>query len=230
MRSITLRAFAKINLSLRVKEARPDGFHELQTILQAIDLFDRVTCGERAGRSRSAATAGRADRSDEPRLESGAAAVARRGARRRAARRGRHARKEDPGAGGSGRRKQRRCRRAPGLATCVEAARQRRALYAIAAELGSDVPYFLVGGTALGLGRGEEVYPLEDLPRLWVVLVLPPFGVTTRDAYGGWTTKGVGCHFRRCTRKAPDPFWLSAGGRRNDLEGPVIERHPVIGR
>ena len=57
-------------------------------------------------------------------------------------------------------------------------------MFAMAGELGSDVPYFLVGGTALGLGRGEEVYPLEDLPRLWVVLVFPPFGVSTRDAYG----------------------------------------------
>ena len=44
MASITLRAFAKINLILRVKDTRADGFHEVQTILQAIDLFDRVTC------------------------------------------------------------------------------------------------------------------------------------------------------------------------------------------
>src|SRR5688500_20257385 len=49
MASITLRAFAKINLSLRIKDARPDGFHEVQTILQAIDLFDRVKCEKRRG-------------------------------------------------------------------------------------------------------------------------------------------------------------------------------------
>ena len=48
MASITLRAFAKINLSLRIKDARADGFHEVQTILQAIDLYDRVKCATRA--------------------------------------------------------------------------------------------------------------------------------------------------------------------------------------
>ena len=49
MASITLRAFAKINLSLRINDARPDGFHDVQTILQAIDLFDRVKCEKRRG-------------------------------------------------------------------------------------------------------------------------------------------------------------------------------------
>src|SRR5688500_6453938 len=49
MASITLRAFAKVNLSLRIKGARPDGFHDVQTILQAIDLFDRVKCESRRG-------------------------------------------------------------------------------------------------------------------------------------------------------------------------------------
>ena len=49
MGSVTLRAFAKINLSLRVKDARPDGFHDVQTVLQAISLFDRVAIAERRG-------------------------------------------------------------------------------------------------------------------------------------------------------------------------------------
>ena len=55
--------------------------------------------------------------------------------------------------------------------------------HALAARLGSDVPFFLLGGTALGLGRGDEVYPLEQLPRYWVVLAIPEFGVATADAY-----------------------------------------------
>ena len=61
-------------------------------------------------------------------------------------------------------------------------------------EVGSDVPFFLVGGTALGLGRGEEVYPLENLPRYRVVLVIPPFGVATkrRLCVVGRARKGVG--------------------------------------
>ena len=53
----------------------------------------------------------------------------------------------------------------------------------VAATLGADVPFFLSGGTALGLGRGDEVYPLADLPRHWIVLLIPGFGVSTADAY-----------------------------------------------
>ena len=54
----------------------------------------------------------------------------------------------------------------------------------VAAHIGADVPFFLSGGTALGLGRGEEIYPLADLPRHWIVLLIPGFGVSTSEAYG----------------------------------------------
>jgi 4-diphosphocytidyl-2-C-methyl-D-erythritol kinase len=56
-------------------------------------------------------------------------------------------------------------------------------LYQTAAALGSDVPFFLVGGTAVAVGRGEEVYPLADLPRLWILLLLPAIHVSTAEAY-----------------------------------------------
>jgi 4-diphosphocytidyl-2-C-methyl-D-erythritol kinase len=56
----------------------------------------------------------------------------------------------------------------------------------LAAEVGSDVPLFLVGGTILGLGRGEEVYPLEDLPPLACVLVTPEVSVSTPAAFAAW--------------------------------------------
>ena len=53
----------------------------------------------------------------------------------------------------------------------------------IAARLGADVPYFLVGGTSLGLGRGDDIYPLADMPPIHVVILRPGFGVATADAY-----------------------------------------------
>jgi len=56
----------------------------------------------------------------------------------------------------------------------------------MAAETGSDVPLFLVGGTVLGLGRGEDVYPLPDLPALDCVLVSPDVGVSTPRAFADW--------------------------------------------
>jgi 4-diphosphocytidyl-2-C-methyl-D-erythritol kinase len=105
-------------------------------------------------------------------------------------------------------------------------------LYGIAAKLGSDVPYFLIGGTALGLRRGDEVYALEDLPRMWVVLVMPPFGVPTRDAYA-WLDKMRAeqqgqARFPQAGRRRAAPF-LSHLILENDLEEPVIARHPAIG-
>ena len=75
----------------------------------------------------------------------------------------------------------------------------------LAATLGSDVPFFLSGGTALGLGRGDEVYPLADLPRHWIVLLMPGFGVPSADAYKCETTTsargpGVRCGEARHVR------------------------------
>jgi len=62
----------------------------------------------------------------------------------------------------------------------------------IAAEVGSDVPLFLIGGTVLGLGRGEEVYPLADMPQLHVVVVTPPVGVSTPKAFARWDELNAG--------------------------------------
>ncbi|MGA2372907.1 MAG: 4-(cytidine 5'-diphospho)-2-C-methyl-D-erythritol kinase [Candidatus Korobacteraceae bacterium] len=58
----------------------------------------------------------------------------------------------------------------------------------IAAEVGSDLPLFLIGGTVLGLGRGEEVHALPDLPKLHLVVVTPPIGVSTPKAFAQWDT------------------------------------------
>jgi len=57
---------------------------------------------------------------------------------------------------------------------------------AIAADVGSDLPLFLVGGTVLGVGRGEEVFPLQDLPQMPMVVVMPEAGVSTPKAFADW--------------------------------------------
>jgi 4-diphosphocytidyl-2-C-methyl-D-erythritol kinase len=233
MASITLRAFAKINLSLRIKHVREDGFHEVQTILQAIDLHDRLKCKTRRGpfeiRCRQPGVPidrtnliwkaadqlwKAAGRSGEPRdamvtLEKHIPVQA--------------------GLGGG----------SSDAAAALLALRRLwklrvadDSLYAIAARLGSDVPYFLIGGTALGLRRGDEVYALEDLPRMWVVLVIPPFGVRTQDAYAWLDEMRVEQRGRAPSLQVGNrsvlPF-LSHLILENDFEGPVIARHPVIG-
>jgi 4-diphosphocytidyl-2-C-methyl-D-erythritol kinase len=102
-------------------------------------------------------------------------------------------------------------------------------VHALACRLGSDVPFFLLGGTALALGRGDELYPLANLPRYWVVLVIPPFGIATPDAYR-W--------FDESREKGSALTSLRSGDGRtpllphvpfvNDLEVPVAARHPLI--
>jgi 4-diphosphocytidyl-2-C-methyl-D-erythritol kinase len=56
----------------------------------------------------------------------------------------------------------------------------------IAAEVGSDLPLFLIGGTVLGIGRGEQVFPLADLPEMHLVVVMPKVGVSTPQAFADW--------------------------------------------
>jgi 4-diphosphocytidyl-2-C-methyl-D-erythritol kinase len=232
MPAISLRAFAKINLSLHVKAPERDGFHELQTIFQAIDLFDRVRCETRRGpfEIRCSMPGVPADRSN----------LVWRAAEYLWSAAGRPGEPRDTvvtlnkkipmqaGLGGGS------SDAAAALLALRRLWKLRLAdddLYAIAAKLGSDVPYFLIGGTALGLRRGDEVYALEDLPRTWVVLVIPPFGVRTKDAYA-WLDQ------MRAEQDARGPF-LQSGNRvvapflshlilENDLEPPVVARHPVI--
>jgi 4-diphosphocytidyl-2-C-methyl-D-erythritol kinase len=73
-----------------------------------------------------------------------------------------------------------------GLERALEAELAAEDKMRIAAEIGSDVPLFLIGGTVLGIGHGEEVYPLPDLPRMHLVVVTPPIAVSTPKAFAQW--------------------------------------------
>jgi 4-diphosphocytidyl-2-C-methyl-D-erythritol kinase len=100
----------------------------------------------------------------------------------------------------------------------------------VAAQIGADVPYFLMGGTALGLARGDDLYPLPDLPPYHVVLGLPAFGVSTADTYRWFDQDAAGSGRARMADVAGIPAWP---GRAlvvvNDLQAPVVARHPQIG-
>lgn len=224
-----VRAFAKINLSLRVLGTRADGYHELRTIVQSIALHDTLTI--RASRGPFRLTCGDpACPSDETNLIWRAAArmwtaAGRRGAPLDVAI---HLEKRIPmraGLGG-GSSDAAAALRALAWRWRVGEARVREA----ATALGADVPYFLEGGTALGLERGDLLFPLIDPPAAWVVLVLPPFGVSTKDAFGWLDTLGAAANPR--VRRRADSRGRPANQAElvNDLETPVVARHPEIGR
>ncbi len=100
----------------------------------------------------------------------------------------------------------------------------------LAARIGADVPFFLVGGTALGLGRGDDIYPLVDLPRTDVVIVRPQFGVATVEAYG-WFDNEPRRAVRETGRRGLPQKWPEwATNLRNDLEPAVTRHHPTIAR
>ncbi len=236
MRSVTLRAFAKINLSLRIKDARPDGYHDVQTILQGIDLVDRLTIAARRGPFEI--------RCNAPGVPLDRTNLVWKAAQLLWLRAGWDGEPRDtvvtlqkniPIRAGLGGGSSNAAAALVGLARVWKLRVPDDRMFAMAAELGSDVPYFLVGGTALGLGRGEEVYPLEDLPRLWVVLALPPFGVSTSDAYG-WLDEDLAKErkrgregFSHAPNETPSRPLFPHLCLANDLEAPVIRRHPLIG-
>jgi len=100
----------------------------------------------------------------------------------------------------------------------------------LASRVGADVPFFLVGGTALGLGRGDDIYPLTDLPRTYVVVVRPQFGVSTVEAYGWYDDEPRKTVREPARRRLPDRWPEWAMSLRNDLEPAVIRHHPTIAR
>jgi 4-diphosphocytidyl-2-C-methyl-D-erythritol kinase len=107
----------------------------------------------------------------------------------------------------------------------------RDVLVRLARELGADVPFFLRGGTALGVARGDELVPLPPLPVLPVVVARPAFGVSTAEAFRWFDEDARGGGSSPEAWPAEASGWVGALARcRNDLEGPVTARHPEIGR
>ena len=231
MASLTLRAFAKINLSLRIISTRSDGFHEVRTILQAIDLFDRVKCEARRGPF--------GIRCDTPGVPTDRTNLVWKAAQLLWQAAGyigepRHAvvtlHKSIPMKAGLGGGSTDAAAALLGLRRLWKLRVPDEQIHGLAAKLGSDVAFFLVGGTALGLGRGDDVYPLENLPPYRVVLVIPSFGVATSDAYEWFDARASTDESNESVFGTLPGTWLGrATPLVNDLEGPVTARHPIIG-
>ena len=232
-RPVTIRAHAKINLDLRVLGTRPDGFHELRTVFQALSLHDTIECIPRPGPFAIECDAAGIplDRSN---LAWRAADALWRSLRRDGPVRDVLVRiqKRIPLQGGLGGGSTDAAATLLGLTEAWRVPVRPNQLVDVAATLGADVAFFLSGGTALGLGRGDEIYPLADLPRHWIVLLVPGFGVSTPDAYGWYDAERdhVG-HVRATAREVqhvPGPWPSRAAQMVNDLEAPIARHHPEI--
>ncbi len=179
-RRARLRALAKINLNLKVLAKRPDGYHELRTVFQTISLADRLEAEfEPARRTRIEV----ASRPEIPgNLVERAARLALEAMRTTGVVRLRLAKRIPIGGGLGGGSSD----AAAVLLALPVLAGRRLALerrIELAAELGSDVPFFLLGGAAVAVGRGTELYPLPDALYARGLLVAPEVEVPTAEAY-----------------------------------------------
>ncbi|HVO80873.1 MAG TPA: hypothetical protein VMT28_09080 [Terriglobales bacterium] len=185
---VTVRSFAKINLGLRIGALRPHGYHELRTVYQTIALHDVLRVQVTRG-------SGIEIRCEDPRVPTNESNTCYRIAERAMAAlkaRGRVViaiQKRLPVQGGLGGAS------ANAIAALLALERTLRKelpgpeKLRIAAEVGSDLPLFLIGGTVLGAGRGEEVYPLSDLPPTPCVVATPDIAISTPKAFADWDAR-----------------------------------------
>jgi 4-diphosphocytidyl-2-C-methyl-D-erythritol kinase len=183
--TVTVRSFAKINLGLRIGPVRPDGFHELLTVYQTIGLHDviRVSVGRGSGieircadprvpRDESNTCYRIVERAMEALRAKGRVVI--------------EIEKRLPVQGGLGGASANAVATLLGLERVLRKNLPAAERLRIASEVGSDLPLFLVGGTVLGVGRGEQVYPLADFPATACVVVTPDVGVSTPKAFSEW--------------------------------------------
>ncbi len=235
---VSVRAAAKINLHLGVGALREDGFHPLDTVYQAISLYDDVTITTHHHTGIMLETADYIDPSDIPSATHNIAILALEAIRSRTGRSGHEHLdlvKSIPVAagmaGGS----------ADAAATLLAYDRLHGCglpddvLLEIAAGLGSDVPFSLIGGTARGRGRGELVQPLDDRGTWWWVAVPSKIGLSTPEVY-----RHFDLLFPAALAEPAEPADLLtalasteplrlARALHNDLQSPAIDLRPELG-
>ncbi len=226
---LVVRAYAKVNLDLKILGMRPDGYHEVRTVLQSLELHDTltftpvqgpfaITCDQPGVPTDARNLVWRAAqllwslRSGAP-LEGVQVALV----------------KRVPAEAGLGGGSSDAAAALIALARLWDMSLDLASLARLGARLGADVPFFLGGGTALGSGKGDDVSPLVEPPPTPVVVVKPPFGVPTPDAYAWYDEDRAERTVRAVTRTVPGwPAW--AQDLRNDLQRPVASRFPQIRR
>lgn len=222
-----VRSYAKINTRLHVGARRADGYHDLCTVFQSIALHDLISFETIDEEIRM-----RIHGADLP---ADAHNLVHRAAVEFRARSGIRSgwsielEKRIPLAAGLGGGSSNAASTLIALNRMSGLPLNADELHDIAAGLGSDVPYFLLGGRALGSGRGEILEPLDDLPERHLLLLIPPFGIKSSQAYQDFdlTLQGTieGSKLSECRQR-----YLGEEHARwhNDLERGVFVRHPEL--
>jgi 4-diphosphocytidyl-2-C-methyl-D-erythritol kinase len=229
-RTARLKAYAKLNLGLRVLYKRPDNYHELRTVFQTISLADDLEMEFTPAGTTSIAIEG-APHIPDNLVERAARLVLQ--AMEMEARLLFRLKKRIPAGAGLGGGSTDAAAVLIALPVLAGQAVESGKLHAIAAQLGSDVPFFLHGGTALGLGRGEELYPLPDRPATRALLVSPNVHSGTAEAYAGISSRLTLIPLQNKLFSFQEEVWRASEGVsdaavQNDFEPGVFERHPEL--
>ncbi len=220
-----VKSFAKINLGIEILGKRKDGYHEVRTLLQTVDLYDVL---EFHPLSRDALILEGDDRTvpwDERNLIHQAAVLLK---DRLNLKQGIKvlARKMIPPGSGLGGGSSNAASTLLALNEIWGIGLEKKILMEMGAVLGADVPFFLEGGLCLGHGRGERIIPLEDLARFFCVLVIPSFPISTARVYGqlpsSLTSQGKDSKIIRFLNSR------KVGFLKNELEESIFRLHPQI--
>jgi 4-diphosphocytidyl-2-C-methyl-D-erythritol kinase len=231
LRVLRVPSFAKLNLGLEVLGPREDGYHELRTLFQTIDLHDDIVLRPLPREIRV--------RCAHPQVPADESNLAVRAARelRRYARLGRGVEiaitKRIPVAGGLGGGSSNAAAVLMGLDRLWKLGLGPAGLHPLARRLGADVPFFLVGGTALGLARGDEVYPLRRQVRAHVVVVDPGVPVSTAAVFRRLDASLTPRENSNTIFRFVSSDLEGDGGWRllsNDLEEAALEEAPVLAK
>ena len=230
---LTVPAFAKINLGLRVHGRRPDGYHEIDTVFQTVSLHDTLTFRPAHGGSLRLSCTDAGIPTDETNLVLRAASALR---VRFGVRLGAQIELEKviPAGGGLGGGSADAAVALAALATLWEIDTDAGELAELGARLGADVPFFLTGGTARGTGTGTEIKSLGDAPKMHLCVVTPDVHVSTAEAYKALGARALtkdGTAANLSVSRAEAEFSDSlCGVMSNDFEAVVVRLHPEIGR
>lgn len=222
---VRLRALAKINLDLRVLSKRPDGFHEIRTVFQTISLADSIEIAFSPARKTSIELEQDVEIPGNLMVRAASVVLEAMGKTGRVTMK---LRKQIPVGGGLGGGSSDAAAVLRALPVLAGRVVPTPLMVRLASALGSDVPFFLFGGKAVGIGRGTELFPLPDGKARSAVVVTPGIQVSTVAAY-----RDLGALLTpESSRQGQDGFstavWGNEGAMRNDFERVVFQQHPQL--
>ena len=228
-RHARVRALAKINLDLRVLGKRPDGFHELRTIFQTVSLADTLEIAYTKGRRTEISLIDDLHIKDNLVIRAARLLME---AMRVTGRVEMRLTKRIPMGAGLGGGSSDAAAVLLALPALVGRNLDLPKLSAIGEQLGSDVPFFLLGGTAVGIGRGTELFPLPDAPPLEGLLAAPGVHVNTAQAYRDLSPRLTTELQQNKIFSFQAVTWdsTSLASARNDFESVVFAQHPKLAR